>query len=98
MRGRGLVQADCPICGEVIAHAASFLCGVSEAEEKAQCAVAPGLRDFTRAASLIDHAREQSRLFLSGQPCHTCDQDHSRLGAAAPNGEVVRLQADLSVA
>ena len=57
-----------------------------------------GLRDFSRVSTLIDQAREQSRLFLSGQPCHTCDHDHSRLGAAAPNEEVVRLQADLSVA
>jgi NTE family protein len=57
-----------------------------------------GLRDFTRVGSLIAQAREQSRLFLSGQPCHTCDHDPSRLGAAAANEEVVRLQADLSVA
>jgi hypothetical protein len=205
MRGRGLVQADCPTCGEVIAQASALVCGVSEAEETAICEfscpgcerplllrlapaevptlvgdrmyldgglvdhvpLAPaiamgadtiyvlscgfpcppnrnhrsarlvlahsigillsqriridtqqaptdhpnlrivslppvcsraGLRDFTRVGSFIDKAREQSRLFLSGQPCHTCDHDRSRLGAAAANEEVVRLQADLSVA
>lgn len=57
-----------------------------------------GLRNFTRVASLIDQGREQSRLFLSGQPSHTCVYDRSPLGAAAANEEVVRLQANLSVA
>lgn len=57
-----------------------------------------GLRDFTRAASLIDQAREQSRLFLSGRPCHTCDHDSSRDSAAVVVEEVVPLQTDLSVA
>ena len=37
MRGRGLVQADCPTCGEVIAQASALICGVSEAEETALC-------------------------------------------------------------
>ena len=37
MRGRGLVQADCPVCGEVIAQASALVCGVSEADEAALC-------------------------------------------------------------
>jgi hypothetical protein len=37
MKGRGLVQADCPLCGEVIAQASVLVCGVSEAEGKALC-------------------------------------------------------------
>jgi hypothetical protein len=37
MKGRGLVQADCPTCGEVIAQASELVCGVSEAEETALC-------------------------------------------------------------
>ena len=37
MKGRGLVQADCPTCGEVIAPASELVCGVSEAEETALC-------------------------------------------------------------
>ena len=37
MNGRGLVQADCPTCGEVIAKASALVCGVSEAEETALC-------------------------------------------------------------
>ena len=56
------------------------------------------LRDFTRAASLIDQAREKSRLFLSGQPCHPCNHHSSRFDAAAPTEEVVRLRGDLSTA
>ena len=37
MRGRGLVRADCPTCGEVIAPAGRVVCGVSEVEETALC-------------------------------------------------------------
>jgi NTE family protein len=57
-----------------------------------------GLRDLRRAASLIEQAREQSRLFLSGQPCATCDHDRSRRSATASIEEVRPLHADLSVA
>jgi hypothetical protein len=43
MKDRGLVQADCPTCGEVIAPASELVCGVSEAEETALCEFAcPG--------------------------------------------------------
>lgn len=37
MKGRGLVQADCPTCGEVLARASALVCGMSEAEEMALC-------------------------------------------------------------
>ena len=37
MKGRGLVRADCPTCGEVVAPAGRIVCGVSEAEETALC-------------------------------------------------------------
>ena len=37
MRGRGLVQAACPTCGDVIAQASELVCGVSEGEETALC-------------------------------------------------------------
>lgn len=37
MKNRGLVQADCPTCGEVIAPASELVCGVSEAEVTALC-------------------------------------------------------------
>ena len=37
MRGRGLVQANCPTCGEVTTEASMLVCGVSEAEETALC-------------------------------------------------------------
>ena len=37
MKGRGLVQADCPTCGEVVAPATELVCGVSESEQKALC-------------------------------------------------------------
>ena len=37
MKGRGLVQADCPSCGEVLARPSALVCGVSEAEETALC-------------------------------------------------------------
>lgn len=37
MKGRGLVQADCPTCGEVIAQASALVCGVSDAEQTALC-------------------------------------------------------------
>ena len=37
MKGRGLVQADCPTCGEVLERASALVCGVSEAEETALC-------------------------------------------------------------
>jgi hypothetical protein len=54
--------------------------------------------DFTPAAWLIDQAREQSRRFLSGCPCHTCDHDSSRGNTAVAFEEVVSLPTDLSVA
>jgi hypothetical protein len=57
-----------------------------------------GLRDFGSAASLIHAARQQSRFFLSEQPCATCDHEGSRRSDSAPIEEVVRLSADLSVA
>lgn len=57
-----------------------------------------GLRDLGRAASLIEQARDQTRLFLSGQPCDTCAHESSRRSDTAPVEEVVRLPADLSVA
>lgn len=37
MKDRGLVRAECPTCGEVIAPASELVCGVSEAEETALC-------------------------------------------------------------
>jgi predicted RNA-binding Zn-ribbon protein involved in translation (DUF1610 family) len=35
MKDRGLIRAECPTCGEVIAPASELVCGVSEAEETA---------------------------------------------------------------
>lgn len=57
-----------------------------------------GLRDLGRAASFIEQARQQTRLFLSGQPCDTCAHESSRRSETAPVEEVVRLPADSSVA
>ncbi len=57
-----------------------------------------GLRDLGRAASLIEQARSQTRLFLAGHPCDTCTHEESRRSDNAPVQEVVRLRADLSVA
>jgi hypothetical protein len=37
MSERGLVQAECPGCGSVIAKASALVCGVSEADEAALC-------------------------------------------------------------
>ena len=37
MNGRGLVRAECPTCGEVMAQASALVCGVSEPEEAALC-------------------------------------------------------------
>jgi predicted RNA-binding Zn-ribbon protein involved in translation (DUF1610 family) len=37
MTERGLVQADCPTCGAVIAEASALACGVSEADEAGLC-------------------------------------------------------------
>lgn len=37
MKERGLVQAQCPTCGPVIAEASALACGVSEADESALC-------------------------------------------------------------
>ncbi|MGH2757457.1 MAG: hypothetical protein ACRDI3_06685 [Actinomycetota bacterium] len=37
MTERGLVQAECPTCGAVIARASALACGVSEADEAALC-------------------------------------------------------------
>lgn len=37
MKERGLVQAQCPTCGAVIARASALACGVSEADESALC-------------------------------------------------------------
>jgi predicted RNA-binding Zn-ribbon protein involved in translation (DUF1610 family) len=34
---QGLVQADCPTCGEVVAPASTLVCGVSGADENALC-------------------------------------------------------------
>lgn len=56
-----------------------------------------GLRDLGRAASLIEQARSQTRLFLEGQPCNTCTHEGSQPGEALVE-EVVRLRADLSIA
>ncbi len=57
-----------------------------------------GLRDLGRAASLIQQARSQTRLFLAGQPCDTCTHEKSRRSDNAPVEEVVRLRVDLSIA
>ena len=57
-----------------------------------------GLRDLGRAASLIDQARSQTRLFLAGHPCDSCKHEEPRRSDNAPFEEVVRLRADLSVA
>lgn len=37
MAGRGLVQAQCPKCGTVLAAASALACGVSEADEAGLC-------------------------------------------------------------
>jgi hypothetical protein len=37
MKERGLVQAECPTCGTVVAKASALSCGVSEADEAALC-------------------------------------------------------------
>jgi len=37
MTERGLVQAECPTCGAVIAGASALACGVSEADEAGLC-------------------------------------------------------------
>ena len=37
MSERGLVQARCPTCGEVVAEASALMCGVSEPDEAALC-------------------------------------------------------------
>lgn len=37
MRERGLVQAECPTCGAVVAKASDLSCGISEADEAALC-------------------------------------------------------------
>lgn len=37
MTERGLVQAECPTCGTVIAKASALACGVSGADEAALC-------------------------------------------------------------
>jgi predicted RNA-binding Zn-ribbon protein involved in translation (DUF1610 family) len=37
MRERGLVQAECPACGSVIAKASALACAVSEADEAGLC-------------------------------------------------------------
>ena len=37
MKERGLVQAECPKCGAVIAAASDLACGVSEADEAGLC-------------------------------------------------------------
>lgn len=37
MKERGLVQAQCPTCGAVIAKASALACGVSKVDEAALC-------------------------------------------------------------
>jgi hypothetical protein len=37
VKGRGLVEAECPSCGTVVAPAPALVCGVSEAEKTALC-------------------------------------------------------------
>lgn len=37
MAQRGLVQAECPTCGEVVENASALACGISELEEAALC-------------------------------------------------------------
>lgn len=37
MGERGLVQAQCPTCGEVVEEASALSCGISELEETALC-------------------------------------------------------------
>ncbi len=56
-----------------------------------------GLRDLGRAASLIDQARSQTRLFLAGQPRDSCTHEGSWRSDNATVEEVVRLRGDLSV-
>ena len=56
-----------------------------------------GLRDLGRAASLIERARAQTRLFLDGHPCDTCTHERSQ-HVNAHVEEVVRLRGDLSIA
>lgn len=55
-----------------------------------------GLRDLGRAGSLIDRARHQTRLFLSGQPCDGCAHDRAR--SRTSDSEGVLPLDDLSVA
>jgi hypothetical protein len=37
MTKRGLVEAECPTCGTVMASASALTCGISEADEAALC-------------------------------------------------------------
>ncbi len=37
MTTRGLVQAECPTCGAVVAEASALACGVSEVDEAGLC-------------------------------------------------------------
>ena len=57
-----------------------------------------GLRDLGRAASLIERARHQTRLFLSGRPCDTCQHGHNQREQSVEFAEDVGLSTDLSVA
>lgn len=57
-----------------------------------------GLRDLGRAASLIQQALSQTRLFLAGEPCETCTHGESRPRDQTSAEEVVRLTSDLSIA
>lgn len=56
-----------------------------------------GLRDLGRAATLIEQGRRQTRSFLLGEPCHSCQHDLDQPDRTAVR-EVVRLETDLSVA
>ena len=55
-----------------------------------------GLRDLGRASSLIERARHQTRLFLSGQPCDGCTHDGAR--SRTSNSEEVPPLDGVSVA
>jgi hypothetical protein len=103
MTERGLVQAECPTCGAVIAEASALACWVSEADEAGLCEFPCPTCDhrllipFSPRPSLNRRAVKPAS-FL---PDNTATPAHTKsLGAAttAPVEEVVRLPADLSIA
>jgi hypothetical protein len=56
-----------------------------------------GIRELRRAASLIDKARDQTRKFLAGKPCHHCGHDGAQKLPLQEEG-VRRLGTGIDVA